>query len=103
MCGAIREIIESSLKTVTSCMNYAITVCYQLAFECPSHLGRDHLCVVDSKETSPHMMDSGADPGIFRRGGQLYSVRRIHTDKRVLNADGIPHLPLCLTVSNELI
>ena len=36
-------------------------------------------------------------------GGQLYSVRHIHTDKRVLNADGIPHLPLCLTVSNELI
>ena len=48
-------------------------------------------------------MDPGADPGIFRRGGQLYSVRHIHTDKRVLNADGIPHLPLCLTVSNELI
>ena len=46
---------------------------------------------------------TGADPGIFRRGGQLYSVRHIHTDKRVLNADGIPHLPLCLTVSNELI
>ena len=39
----------------------------------------------------------GADPGIFRRGGQLYSVRHIHTDKRVLNADGIP---LCLTVSS---
>ena len=45
----------------------------------------------------------GADPGIFRRGGQLYSIRHIHTDKRVLDADGIPHLPLCLTVSNELI
>ena len=57
VCGAIREIIESSLKTVTSRMNYAFTVSYQLAFECPSHPGRDHLCVVDSKETSPHMMD----------------------------------------------
>ena len=48
-------------------------------------------------------MYTGADPGIFRRGGQLYSIRHIHTGKRVLNADGIPHLPLCLTVSNELI
>ena len=57
VCGAVREIIESSLKTVTSRMNYAFTVSYQLAFECPSHPGRDHLCVVDSKETSPHMMD----------------------------------------------
>ena len=46
------------------------------------------------------VMTAGADPEIFRRGG---SVRHIHTDKRVLNADGIPHLPLCLTVSNELI
>ena len=57
VCGAVREIIESSLKTVTSRMNYAFTVSYQLAFECPSHPGRDHLCVVNSRETSPHMMD----------------------------------------------
>ena len=57
VCGAVREVIESSLKTVTSRMNYAFTVSYQLAFECPSHPGRDHLCVVNSRETTPHMMD----------------------------------------------
>ena len=57
VCGAVREIVESSLKTVTSRMNYAFTVSYQLAFECPSHPGRDHLCVVNSRETSPHIMD----------------------------------------------
>ena len=57
VCGAVREIIESTIKTVTSRMNYAFTASYQLAFECPSHPGRDHLCVVNSRETSPHMMD----------------------------------------------
>ena len=59
VCGAVRKIVESSLKTVTSCMNYAFTVSYQLAFECPSHPGRDHLCVVNSRETSksPHVMN----------------------------------------------
>ena len=57
VCRAVREIIESSLKVVTSGMNYAFTVSYQLAFECPSHPGRDHLCVVDNRETSPHKMD----------------------------------------------
>ena len=55
VCSAVREIIESAIKTVTPRMNYAFTVSYQLAFECP--LGRDHLCVVDNRETSPHMMD----------------------------------------------
>ena len=56
-CSTVRDIIESAIKTVTSCMNYAFTVNYQLAFECPSHPGRDHLCVVNSRETTPHMMD----------------------------------------------
>ena len=59
VCGVVRKIVESSLKTVTSRMNYACTVSYQLAFECPSHPGRDHLCVVNSRETSesPHVMN----------------------------------------------
>ena len=29
----------------------------KVVISCPSHPGRDHLCVVDSEETSPHMMD----------------------------------------------
>ena len=61
VCGAVREIIESAIKTVTSRMNYAFTVSYQLAFECPSHPGRDHLCVVNNKEASPHFMDCLCD------------------------------------------
>ena len=56
-CREVREIVESALKAVTSRMNYAISESYQLSFECPNHPGRDHLCVVDSNETSPHMMD----------------------------------------------
>ena len=56
-CREVREIVESALKAVTSRMNYAISESYQLSFECPNHPGRDHLCVVNSNETSPHMMD----------------------------------------------
>ena len=55
VCHAIRDIIEHALKTVTSRMNYAFS--YQHSFECPSHPGRDHLCIVDSEETSPYIMD----------------------------------------------
>ena len=62
VCHAIREIIEHALKRVTSRMNYAFSVSYQLSFECPSHPGRDHLCVVDSGETSPHIMVCLKDP-----------------------------------------
>ena len=54
ICSRVRDIIESAIKTVTSRMNYAFTVSYQL---CPSHPGRDHLCVVNSRETTPYMMD----------------------------------------------
>ena len=62
VCRAIREIVERTLKTVTSRMNYAFSVNYQLSFECPSHPGRDHLCVVDSEETHPRIMDCLRDP-----------------------------------------
>ena len=62
VCHAIREIIQHTLETVTSCMNYTFTVNYQLSFECPSHPGRDHLCVVDSEESCPYKMDCLRNP-----------------------------------------
>ena len=58
VCAAVRGLVESTLKTVASRMNYSdtFTVEYQLGFECPSHPGREHLCVVDSDDPSPYLM-----------------------------------------------
>ena len=56
VCATVRGLVESTLKTVTSRMNYTFTAEYQLGFECPSHPGREHLCVVDSDDPSPHVM-----------------------------------------------
>ena len=56
VCIAVRGIVESTLKTVTSRMNYSFCAEYQLSFECPSHPGRDHLCTVGRDEASPHFM-----------------------------------------------
>ena len=57
MCRAVRDIIMSTLNAVSSCMNYTFSLRYQLSFECPTHPGEDHLCVVDSKEIIPHKMN----------------------------------------------
>ena len=56
VCSAVRGMVESTLKTVTSHMNYSFCAEYQLSFECPSHTGRDHLCTVARDDTSPHVM-----------------------------------------------
>ena len=56
VCSAVRGIVESTLKTVTSRMNYSFCAEYQLSFECPSHPGRDHLCTVSKDDGSPHVM-----------------------------------------------
>ena len=56
VCATVRGLVESTLKTVTSRMNYTFSAEYQLGFECPSHPGREHLCVVDSDDPSPHIM-----------------------------------------------
>ena len=70
-CVALRKAVAVSLEQVNSHMNYGFFLDYQFAFECPSHPGREHLCVVegalenvrvlkcfkDSKDKKPVKMD----------------------------------------------
>ena len=56
VCVEIRKEVESTFEKVSSCMNYGYFMDYQFAFECPSHLGREHLCVVDGQESAPSLM-----------------------------------------------
>ena len=56
VCSKVRGMVESTLKTVTSHMNYNFCAEYQLSFESPTHPGRDHLCTVSRDETSPSFM-----------------------------------------------
>ena len=53
-CVALRKAVAASLVQVNSHMNYGFFLDYQFAFECLSHPGREHLCVVDSE--SPKIM-----------------------------------------------
>ena len=57
VCPDMLDLVESTLNTVTSRMNTAFLSSYHVAFECPAHPGRHHLCVVDSNEDPPHKMD----------------------------------------------
>ena len=52
VCSTVRGIVESTLKVVTSKMNYSFCAEYHLSFECPSHPGRDHLCTVEKCKMS---------------------------------------------------
>ena len=55
-CVEIRKEVESTFEKVGSCMNYGYFMDYQFAFECPTHPGRDHLCVCNRNETMPKLM-----------------------------------------------
>lgn len=46
LCAQIRSVIVSTLKTVTSRMNYKFNMQYKFGFQCPVHPGRDHLCIL---------------------------------------------------------
>ena len=48
-CAAIRHQVVAALEQVSSHMNYGNFLDYQFAFECPSHPGKEHLCVVDDQ------------------------------------------------------
>ena len=55
-CAKIKKEVESTFEKVSSHMNYGYFMDYQFAFECPTHPGREHLCVVHGKESSPNLM-----------------------------------------------
>ena len=46
VCASVRRVIQSTLRTVTSSMNSPFRMEYQFGFECPTHPGRQHLCVL---------------------------------------------------------
>ena len=54
ICSHVRRVIQSTLSTVTSRMNYSFNMGYQFGFKCPSPLGEDHLCVL-ANENVRHM------------------------------------------------
>ena len=53
---ALRKAVAAALVEVSSHMNYGFFLDYQFAFECSSHPGREHLCVVDSESDTPKIM-----------------------------------------------
>lgn len=55
-CSQVLSSIRASLKLVCSRMNYPFQVGYNLAFECPDHPDREHLCIVDRDDSSPQIM-----------------------------------------------
>ena len=56
-CVAIRQQVVAALEQVGSHMNYGNFVNYQFAFECPSHPGKEHLCVVDEEPEVTKLME----------------------------------------------
>ena len=56
-CVAIREQVVAALEQVGSHMNYGYFLDYQFAFECPSHPGKKHLCVIDTMLDAPQIMN----------------------------------------------
>ena len=46
VCSDIRATLADTMKEVHSCMKYCSSANFQYGFECPSHPGKEHLCVV---------------------------------------------------------
>ena len=56
-CAAVRQQVVVALEQVSSHMNYGNFVDYQFAFECPSHPGKEHLCVVEEQSEVTKLME----------------------------------------------
>ena len=56
-CVAMRRQVVAALEQVGSHMNYGYFLDYQFAFECPSHPGREHLCVVEEQSGVTNLME----------------------------------------------
>ena len=49
LCCEVLNMIESTLNSVTSRMNYNFSIGYKFGFECPIHSANMHLCIVADK------------------------------------------------------
>ena len=56
-CVALRQQVVAALEQVGSHMNYGYFLDYQFAFECPTHPGKEHLCVVDKQSEVTKLME----------------------------------------------
>ena len=56
-CVAIRQQVVTALEQAGSHMNYGYFLDYQFAFECPSHPGKEHLCIIDAMLEAPQIMN----------------------------------------------
>ena len=50
LCRHVREVLQATLANITSNMKRKLQVGYRFGFECPTHPGRGHLCVVLDEE-----------------------------------------------------
>ena len=55
-CMALRVEVENTLEEASSRMNYSCYKDYQFSFQCPSHVGGDHLCVINREDSLPEVM-----------------------------------------------
>ena len=75
-CVALRKVVVAALEKVSSHMNYGFFLDYQFAFECPSHPGREHLCVVDSESNIPKIMSCYKDQK-EKKSVRMVSIHRV--------------------------
>ena len=52
LCFCVRKVITDTLEVVTSRMNYNFSMEYQYGFECPTHPGKKHLCVLHTNAST---------------------------------------------------
>ena len=52
VCAGVCSVIKSTLKSTTSRMNSDFKMGYKFGFECPTHQGMDHLCVLSSERAA---------------------------------------------------
>ena len=49
LCVEVLRLVESTLSSITSRMNYNFSMGYKLGFECPVHSTKEHLCTLADK------------------------------------------------------
>ena len=75
-CVAIRQQVVVALQQIGSHMNYGCFLDYQFAFECPSHPGKEHLCVVEEQSEVTKLMECLEHLGdrIPKKMGSVHTV-----------------------------
>ena len=103
LCMEVLRVVESTLSSITSRMNYNFSMGYKLGFECPVHSTKEHLCVIADRSAwrMQCLQDPNQTPLLEDHHSVWFPQRKPAIDQELSKPAGL-HKGMCDLINDVL-